>query len=100
MRSDGVQASSSVNLLKSLESGRLQGSIVSNLDFSSNTGIQSENEEELDLLALNNLCGDLIEGTSDEDGDLNLPASPSFKYLSSTKNKKAKTKASRGRKSV
>jgi hypothetical protein len=29
-----------------------------------------ESDEELDLPTLNNLCGDLVEGLSDEDCDL------------------------------
>ncbi|CAN6175788.1 unnamed protein product [Urochloa humidicola] len=77
---DVDRVNSSVCLLKSIEENRLSENLdlgylndASKLD---GCDIEKNDDEELDIPALNTLCAELMEGLSEGDGDLSLPATP------------------------
>lgn len=83
---------SSVSLLKKLEAERFSESSFVDAKFAFNTesGLESEGEEELDILALHSICDDLVDGLSEEDNEETLLLSTQGTKKLSSKRKKKK----------
>jgi len=92
----GISISSSVNVssfvsdLKAAELSRLKESVNKNKVILNDSEEILENVEEFDPIALETLCGNLVEGVSDVDCELELALQPTSHRKKSASSKKKK----------